>query len=68
MEKAVAQLVEQSRNLAKITSYETPEPSTWKLKRLFAFAFYNYLQPDSSTITITTKPGKFGFEWIVELD
>jgi hypothetical protein len=39
MEKAVAQLVEQGRNLAKITSFETPEPSTWKLKRLFAFAF-----------------------------
>jgi hypothetical protein len=201
MEKAVAQLAEQGRSLAKITTFETPEPSTWKLKRLFAFAFpilltvtgiaamiialssykpldkgkvfvdslkfslpllvlftwfsirllkgrssshreliavffialfafplagfgysgflngvlddsspavhqvlvlnkyykrsknkysyyavvnswrkqeseeklriskslYNYLQPGSSTITITTKPGKFGFEWIVEL-
>jgi hypothetical protein len=39
MEKAVTQLVEQGRSLAKITSFETPEPSTWKLKRLFAFAF-----------------------------
>jgi hypothetical protein len=39
MEKAVALLAEQGRSLAKITSYETPEPSTWKLKRLFAFAF-----------------------------
>jgi hypothetical protein len=202
MEKAVAHLVEQGRSLAKIATFETPEPSTWKLKRLFAFAFpillavtgiaamiiglskykpldpgkvfvdslkfslpllvlfiwfsirllkgrssshreliavffialfafplagfgyrgflngalddsppavhqvivlnkyykrsknkysyyavvnswrkpeseeklrvsksfYNYLQPGSSTITITTKPGKFGFEWIVELE
>jgi hypothetical protein len=202
MEKAVAKLVEQGRSLAKIVTYETPEPSTWKLKRLFAFAFpillavtgiaamiialasykpldkgklfvdslkfslpllflftwfsirllkgrssshrelitvffialfafplagfgyrgflngvlddsppavhqvivlkkyykrnknnykyyavvnswrkpesterlrikksfYNYLQPGSSTITITTKPGKFGFEWIVEIE
>jgi hypothetical protein len=39
MEKAVAQLAEQGRGLAKITSYETQEPSTWKLKRLFTFAF-----------------------------
>lgn len=28
--------------------------------------FYNRLQPGSSTITITTKPGKFGYEWIVD--
>jgi len=202
MEKAVAHLVEQGRSLTKIVTYETPEPSTWKFKRLFAFAipillavtgiaaiiiglseykpldqgkvfvdslkfslpllvlftwfsirllkgrssshreliavffialfafplagfgymgflngalddsppavhlvivlnkyykssknsytyyavvkswrkpgsterlrikksFYNYLKPDSSSITITTRPGKFGFEWIVEIE
>jgi hypothetical protein len=28
--------------------------------------FFNRLQPGSSTITITTKPGKFGYEWIVD--
>ncbi|MFC2146436.1 hypothetical protein ACFLRT_03645 [Acidobacteriota bacterium] len=39
MEKAVAQLAEQGRSLAKITTFETPEPSTWILKRLFSFAF-----------------------------
>lgn len=27
--------------------------------------FYNSLQPGSSTITVTTKPGKYGYEWIV---
>jgi len=43
MEKAVAQLAEQGGNLTKITSYEMQEPSTWKLKRLFAFAFPIFL-------------------------
>jgi hypothetical protein len=38
MEKAAAQLALLGRSLPKITSYETPEPSTWKYKRLFAFA------------------------------
>ena len=38
MEKAVALLAEQGSSLAKITSYKTQEPSTWKQKRLFAFA------------------------------
>ena len=28
---------------------------------------YNSLQPGSSTMTVTTKPGKFGFEWIVQI-
>jgi hypothetical protein len=28
--------------------------------------FYDYLHPGSSRIVITTKPGKFGFEWVVE--
>lgn len=39
MEKAVAQMAVPVHNLPKITTYETEEPSTWKLKRLFAFAF-----------------------------
>jgi hypothetical protein len=30
-------------------------------------SFYNFLQPGSSMITITTKSGKFGFEWIVNI-
>ncbi|MCP5102960.1 MAG: hypothetical protein GY950_06265 [bacterium] len=29
--------------------------------------FYNSLTPRSSTLTITTKPGKFGYQWIVAL-
>jgi hypothetical protein len=48
-----------------VNSWRKPE-STEKLR--FSKSFYNYLQPGSSTITITTKPGKFGFEWIVELE
>jgi hypothetical protein len=29
--------------------------------------FYNLLHPGSSTMMVTTKPGKFGFEWIVNM-
>jgi dipeptidyl aminopeptidase/acylaminoacyl peptidase len=50
---------------AVVNSWRKPE-STEKLN--ISKSFYNYLQPGSSTITITTKPGKFGFEWIVELE
>lgn len=39
MENAVARMVVPVQNLSKITTYETEEPSPWKLKRLFAFAF-----------------------------
>jgi hypothetical protein len=49
---------------AIVNSWRKPE-STEKLR--ISKSFYNYLQPGSSTITITTKPGKFGFEWVVEL-
>jgi hypothetical protein len=38
MEKAAAQLAALAHSLPTIVSYETPEPSTWKHKRLFAFA------------------------------
>ena len=41
------------------------ERSEEKLK--ISRRFYDYLHPGSSRITVTTKPGKFGFEWIVEL-
>jgi hypothetical protein len=50
---------------AVVNSWRKPE-STEKLR--ISKSFYNYLQPGSSTITITTKPGKFGFEWIVEIE
>lgn len=49
---------------AVVNSWREPE-STEKLH--ISKSFYNYLNPGSSTITITTKPGKFGFEWIVEI-
>lgn len=47
---------------ALVNSWRKPE-TTERLR--IQKPFYNYLQPGSSTITITTKPGKFGFEWIV---
>lgn len=49
---------------AVVNSWRKPE-STEKLR--ISRSFYSYLNPGSSTITITTKPGKFGFEWIVEI-
>ncbi|MCP4150151.1 MAG: hypothetical protein GY757_20560 [bacterium] len=27
--------------------------------------FYDYMEPGRSRVTVTTKPGKFGFEWLV---
>ncbi|MGD2092757.1 MAG: hypothetical protein PVH61_41715 [Candidatus Aminicenantes bacterium] len=49
---------------AVVNSWRKPE-SEEKLR--ISKSFYNYLQPGSSTITVKTKPGKFGFEWIVEI-
>jgi len=48
---------------ARVESWREPE-STEKLK--VSKSYYNSLQPGTSVITITTKPGKFGFEWIVD--
>jgi uncharacterized membrane protein YidH (DUF202 family) len=48
---------------AVVNSWRKPE-SEEKLR--ISKSFYNYLEPGSSTITVKTKPGKFGFEWIVE--
>jgi uncharacterized protein with PQ loop repeat len=31
-------------------------------------SFYNHLQPGSSVMAITTKPGRFGYEWIVSIE
>lgn len=50
---------------AVVNSWRKPE-SEEKLR--ISKSFYNYLQPGSSTITVKTKPGKFGFEWIVEIE
>jgi hypothetical protein len=50
---------------AVVNSWRKPE-SEEKLR--ISKSFYNYLQPGSSTIIVKTKPGKFGFEWIVEIE
>ena len=50
---------------AVVNSWRKTE-STEKLR--ISKSFYNYLNPGSSTITVTTKPGRFGFEWIVDLE
>lgn len=48
---------------ARVDSWRETD-TTEKLK--VSKGYYDSLQPGKSVITVTTKPGKYGFEWIVD--
>lgn len=57
-----------SKNKNSFTYYAAVESwreGQYQEKIKVSRSFYDYLEPGGSRMIITTKPGKFGFEWLV---